>query len=105
MFCQTIEYAVKMDSAVTMKHKRPGKKKPLTEVFTGRQLRKAVGDFINKIRRIDRAGDRYTERVWDDNGVVLKDVEYPLSEKKGSGSDKPELRVAREAECAKRKPE
>jgi hypothetical protein len=37
---------------VTFKHKRPGKKP--TEVFTGSQLRKAVGDYVNKRRVIHR---------------------------------------------------
>jgi hypothetical protein len=97
-YLKTIEISAKTNVGINLKHRRPRIKHALVEMFVGRDLRKMVGDFVNKVRRIDRASDRYVERVWTDDGTVMKDVDYRLSEKRGSGSDKPELRSAREAE-------
>jgi hypothetical protein len=72
----------------TFKHKRPGKKKPLKEVFVGSQLRKAVGDYIDKRRVIDRENNWYEEYVETETGEVLRNVAHPLSEHTGRGSDK-----------------
>lgn len=96
-FLKPIFVSARTETGLSLKQKRPGIKKALVELFTGRQLRNAVGDFVTKSRRFDRAADRYTEHVRADDGTVLKDVDHPLSEKRGSGSDKPELRAAREA--------
>lgn len=73
---------------VTFKHKRPGKKKPLTEGFAGSQLRKAVGDYVDKRRVIDRENNWYEEDVETEAGEVLRSVAHPLSEHTGCGADK-----------------
>jgi hypothetical protein len=80
---------VQVRASVTAKQKRPGVKKPLTEIFTGSEPRRSVGDFVTKERVIDRANDRYREKVVTDEGEVLRDVDEPLSQHKGRGSDKP----------------
>ena len=80
-------YKVRIGGA-TFKHKRPGRKKPLTEVFAGSQLRKAVGDYVNKRRVIDRENNWYEEHVETEAGEVLRSVTHPLSEHPGRGADK-----------------
>jgi hypothetical protein len=55
--CGSMVRSHRLPGGATFKHKRPDKKKPLTEVFAGSQLRKAVGDYVNKRRVIDRANN------------------------------------------------
>jgi hypothetical protein len=71
-----------------MKHKRPGNRKPIAESFSGSQLRKADGDYVDKERLIDRENDRYKERVVTEDGEVLRDVDEPLRVHQGRGSAK-----------------
>jgi hypothetical protein len=49
-------------------HKRPGVKRPLTELIVGWELRKRPGDYVNKLRRIDRANNHYVERIETEAG-------------------------------------
>ena len=44
--------------------------------------------FVRKFRRMDRATDRYRERLKTEDGKVLKDVDEPRSEHRGHGLDK-----------------
>lgn len=74
--------------SLSMKHKRPGKKKPIAESFSGSERRKSVGDYVNKERLIDRENDRYKERVVTEDGEVLRNVDEPLSAHHGRGSAK-----------------
>jgi hypothetical protein len=56
----------------------------LVEVFVGRDLRKSVGDFINKMVRIDRVNNLYIKHLSTDGGAVLMDVNEPLDTHNGS---------------------
>jgi hypothetical protein len=83
---------VTLRDALGFKHKRPGFKKPIAEGFSGWELRKTVGDLVRKLRLIDRENDHYQERVETEQGEVIHQVDHPLSEHRGHGSDKPELK-------------
>ena len=54
----------------------------------GSDERRSKVDYVHKEREIDRDNDRYRERVVDEEGVVLHDVEEPLSLHFGHGSAK-----------------
>jgi hypothetical protein len=83
------ESAVEVLSKLRLRQKRPGKKGNLVELIQGWEPRRAVGDFIRKIRRIDRAEDRYFEEVRDASGTLVHHRDHRLSEHTGHGSDKP----------------
>lgn len=53
--------------------------------------RDATGRFVEKLRDIDRTStpSRCRERVVGEDGTVLYDVDEPLDEHRGHGSDKP----------------
>ncbi len=87
-FSVRLKVEAKAQIGLGFKHKRPGSKKPIAEGFTGRELRKSVGDFVDKERLIDRENDRYREKVVTDSGEVIRDVDEPLSEHRDHGSAK-----------------
>ncbi len=87
-FSEHLKVEAKAQVGLGFKHKRPGSKKPIAEGFTGRELRKSVGDFVDKERLIDRENDRYREKVVTDSGEVIRDVDEPLSEHTDRGSAK-----------------
>ncbi|MEO3432518.1 hypothetical protein [Inquilinus sp. CAU 1745] len=62
------------------------------ETIQGWELRKSVGDFVQKLRIIDRINGRYVEKIMTKSGEIIKEVTYPLRTKIGYGSDKPELK-------------
>ena len=88
-FSEHLKVKAKAQVGLKFKHKRPGSKKPITEGFTGRDLRKSVGDFVDKEQRFDRGKDRrYREKIVTDSGEVIRDVDEPLSEHRNRGSAK-----------------
>jgi hypothetical protein len=99
-FEQRIFGEINIQTSVRLLQKRYGVKRPLVEMFVGRDLRKSAGDFINKIIRIDRVGKRYIKHLSTDEGEVLMNINKPLKEHTGHGSDKPEYRAARLAKKA-----
>lgn len=78
----------KAQPGLGFKQKRPDVKKPLVEGFTGRDLRKRDGDFIQKERLIDRENDKYREKIVTDSGDIIRNVDEPLSKHRGRGSAK-----------------
>ncbi len=87
-FSVRLKVEAKAQVGLGFKQKRPGSNKPIAEGFTGRELRKSVGDFVDKERLIDRENDRYREKVVTDSGEVIRDVDEPLSEHRDYGSAK-----------------
>lgn len=75
---------------VRLKHKRPGLKKPVVEVWSGAS-ESADGSWAVRYRRINRDTDppTYTERVELADGTVVRDVNEPLEDHTGRGSAKP----------------
>lgn len=83
-----LEAQVQVRDSLKALQKRPGIKRPLVELFSGWDLRRSVGDFVKKIRRLDRAADRYQEHVETEGGEVLRSVDEKLTEHIGHGSDR-----------------
>ncbi len=67
---------------------RRSKKKAAEHFILGAEIRRSTGEFVEKIRHIDRENDHYFEKVTDEAGVVLHHVDEPLSEHWGHGSAK-----------------
>jgi hypothetical protein len=60
---------------VSYNHLRPGfrsgnRKRPLCEVINRRELRKSDGDYVLKLRVIDREDDKYQEVITLEDGTV-----------------------------------
>lgn len=67
----------------------PAKKNPRVDFFSGADVRKADGKWMQKERLIDKDNDRYMEKVVDpETGEVVHHTEEPLSEHFGHGSAK-----------------
>lgn len=66
----------------------PRGKKIRVDQFDGWEVRKALGDMVRKLRRIDKDADTYQERVTDRDGNVIHDCQERLSEHRGHGSAK-----------------
>jgi len=74
---------------VGLKVRKAGVRKPVLETVSGDDLTVATGRWVHRERTIDRAGDRYRERVVDPlTGDVIRDVDEPLSGHRGRGSAK-----------------
>lgn len=67
-----------------------GGMREVRDLTTGSR-RDATGKFVEKLRDIDKTStpSRYRERVVGEDGTVLHDVDEPLDEHRGHGSDKP----------------
>jgi len=76
------------------KQKRPGfrgssgRRRAVSEGVFGDE-RSADGSWVHKEWYINREQDLYRELVVAEDGTVLRDVEEPLSEHRGHGSDRP----------------
>lgn len=67
----------------------PSKKKVRKEVFAGDDYRASKGDYVDKLRVIDRDNDLYIEKIIDkQTGEVIHHNEEPLSEHYGHGAAK-----------------
>ena len=72
-----------------MKHKRPGKKSPLSESLNRPEYSNKHQKLIEKKRVIDRENDRYQETIKDfETGEIHHHCDEPLSKHKGHGSAK-----------------
>jgi hypothetical protein len=70
------------------RHGDIGKVKPHRETFTGFDYHRDSKEWRQVSRVVDREGDRYTERIVDAAGNVVRDVDEPLSEHRGHGTAK-----------------
>lgn len=70
--------------------KRPGIRGWLVDLIEGWELRKSVGDMVQKFRLIDKRQrpGHYAEKVTTADGEVIHDVDEPLSKHRGRGSAK-----------------
>lgn len=74
---------------MALKAKRPGQKKPHAELKSGASHSQKLGKLVEHERLIDRARDRYLERVTDyETGQVIHHTDEPLSQHHGHGSAK-----------------
>ena len=73
-------------------HTRRSKDKLRQDVIAGDDFRVSEGDYVDKLRVIDRDQKSYKEKIVDKKtGEVIRDVEHPLSDHTGHGSAKPEV--------------
>lgn len=87
LYEKKIEFKVKVMTGLKMKHKRPGVKKPLSEIFNGYEMHKKQNVIIKKYRLIDRENDEYRELVTDPiSNKVIYDCQEKLSDHVGHGS-------------------
>lgn len=74
-----------------------GEKRPLVEGFTGDDLHRNSGRWMQKIQIVDREKDRYFKQVVDPTtGETLRRCEERLSKHRGYGSAKAPRRKAKE---------
>jgi hypothetical protein len=77
--------------AYKARHGDVGKVKPYLEALTGDDLHRGSGEWRRVSRVIDHENDRYTERITDAAGNVVRDVDEPLSQHRNRGAAKPRL--------------
>lgn len=65
-----------------------GRSRPAQEQWSGEE-RSADGVWRKRQRVVDRENNRYVERVTDPDGTVIHDVDEPLDQHLGHGSDRP----------------
>lgn len=71
---------------IKARHGDVGEVKPYREQISGDDYHRDTGEWRHLSRVIDRERDRYTERVSDAAGNVVRDVDEPLSEHRGHGA-------------------
>jgi predicted RNA-binding Zn-ribbon protein involved in translation (DUF1610 family) len=71
------------------RHGDVGEVKPYREQTSGDELHRDSGEWRRVSRVVDCEHDRYTERIVDAAGNVVRDVDEPLSEHQGRGAAKP----------------
>src|SRR3990172_6956470 len=86
---------------LALKKKRPGFKsggrsRPAQEQWSGEEL-SVDGVWRDRQRVLDRENNRYIERVTDPDGTVIRDVDEPLDQHLGHGSDKRRTATPRDA--------
>jgi hypothetical protein len=74
--------------SIDLKAKRPGENRLYMEQRLGDDLHRDSGQWRKIHRVIDRENDRYVERITDDEGNVVRDVDARLSAHRGHGSDR-----------------
>jgi hypothetical protein len=86
---QMEEAAVKIRSSLRVKAKAGGKGEPFQEEKIGDDYWWKAGRWTTVQRLIDRRRNRYVERIADpETGEIIKDVDEPLTEHRGHGSDR-----------------
>jgi hypothetical protein len=86
--------AVEVTDSVTvrdqrrMKAKHAGDKRPFLESVSGSELHRDTGEWRDVQRVVDREGDHYSERITDEAGNVVREVDEPLSDHRGHGAAK-----------------
>jgi hypothetical protein len=70
-----------------VKARRAGVGRPFLEQRVGDDFHRASGTWRRIRRVIDREKNRYVETVTDAGGQVVRDVDVPLDEHRGHGSD------------------
>ena len=66
----------------------PSKSKLRQHIIQGSELRKSVGDYVEKERVIDKDNNIYREYITDKDGNVIRSVEESLKDHFGRGSAK-----------------
>ncbi|MFN2526549.1 MAG: hypothetical protein ABR505_09880 [Actinomycetota bacterium] len=85
----TFSATVGVHASAGIKVRRAGQTgRPAIEIKTGDDLHRDSGEWRQREMRVDREANRYTEKVTDRQGKVVRDVDEPLSVHRGRGSAK-----------------
>jgi hypothetical protein len=80
--------------SIRAKHKRPGVRGSLTQLFQGWQATHAQGGavigYVMRMFRIDKSTSPpwIREKVTSEDGIVIREVDEPLPKHRGRGSAK-----------------
>lgn len=78
-----------------LKGKQSGKKKPVIEYKSGDEIRRSTGEWVEKVRVIDREHDKYLEKVVNpETHEVIHSCDEALSKHTGHGTAKNKDRKA-----------
>jgi uncharacterized protein (DUF1684 family) len=72
--------------ATKARHGHVGTVKPYRETFSGFDYYRDTAEWRQVSRVVDREADRYTERIVDATGNVVRDVDEPLTDHRGHGA-------------------
>ncbi len=79
---------VKVHDFLKLRHKIPGRKKPLSEISSGDDFHRDSKTWRKLERVIDRGKDWYTETIKDSFGEIIEHTSESLSKHTGHGSAK-----------------
>lgn len=86
--------SISLHDRVSGKVKKNGYKRPTIELKKGDELYKALQEWRDVERIVDRSNDSYKEIIKDKRGNVVKLVTEPLRKHTGRGYAKPKKRKA-----------
>jgi hypothetical protein len=64
------------------------RKNPVLDVFQGDEIYKCTGEWVNKVRELDKTNNRYYENVEILDGKILHHCDEKLTDHQGHGSAK-----------------
>lgn len=70
------------------RHGDVGKVRPYREAYTGSDYHRDSKEWRQVSRVVDRENDRYTERIVDAAGNVVREIDEPLRQHRGHGAAK-----------------
>ena len=84
---------VTVDDGFALKHKRPGLKRPVHEQVNRPEVFRKTGEVRRVERMIDRSDPdpenwRYREKITEETGEVMREVDEPLKDHTGRGTAK-----------------
>ena len=90
-FAVTLAATVEAHGSLATKahHGDVGKVKPYRKAFTGSDYHRDTGEWRHVSRVVERENDRYSERVVDPAGNVVRKVDEPLRDHRGRGAARP----------------
>jgi hypothetical protein len=88
IFTVTVTDTAQVRERIAIKARRGevGKVRPFLEQTHGDDYHRDSGEWREVTRVIDRENDRYTERIVDTAGNVVREVDEPLNEHRGHGA-------------------
>jgi hypothetical protein len=94
----TLTATVQVHGRIGLKarHGDVGKVKPHLEQTSGDDFHRDSGEWRQLSRVIDREHDRYTERIIDAAGDVVREIDEPLSGHRGHGAAKRQRQTDRQ---------
>jgi hypothetical protein len=96
MIGRSIDDRLTIRDGVGTELRRAGSKKVVQKTYAG-WTTSSDGTLVRKTQTRDHEADVYQESVWTEDGTLLHHDSSSLTEHTGRGSDKPELRAARDA--------